>query len=222
MHERGVVTMRKHEGMALVMALVIVLLGSALISAMFDLSSAFTKTMSFERRGYVEHVAMTDYLEKAKGFIINTNNGRGLAGVLHGPGVTLSDDITSLADLQLTQAELSVDMTVQLGNGARRLVLRTYDANYRPSRVNISDWANKKDFPPSLKLDFNSIENGADLELGGTDVSNPDIEAWRQSQSQAYRDYGAYVVRVELYHNNGGRELLERDIEEGFFQAINQ
>jgi hypothetical protein len=223
-------TARRRDGMALAMALVIVLLGSALVAAMFDLSSAFSQSMTFERRGYAEHVALTDYLEKAKGFIVDFNRQREALGqpVLHGPEVSLDADvkITSLAGLQLTQddvaAALSVDTVLLLGNGRRRLVMRTYDANYYPSRVDIDDWEEKKNFPPSLKLNRDPENNASNQQKDSDNPRNETPEHWTPLQEQEYRDYGAYVIRVELLRDHNGTELLERDIEEGFFQAINQ
>jgi len=226
--------MRRREGMVLEMALIIVLVGSLLIAAMFDLSTQFTQSMTLYRSGYAEHVALTDYLEKAKGFIVQLNTQREAANadVLHGPGVSLDVVINSLSDLQLTQAAngvgaaLSVDRVVLLGNGRKRVVMRVFDANYNPHWVTSADvdWSVRKEFPPSLMLDVSSAL-GSSWDGVFITPGQPDTDKWRRVKeylAQMYRDYGAYVVRVQLYDIRDGNEILEREVEEGFFQAINQ
>jgi hypothetical protein len=150
--------------------------------------------------------------------------------VLHGSNVALDADIHAVTDLQLTQAEdriaatLSLDVPLSTPNGSKRLVMRVYDANYRPEQIKIDSWEEKQDLPPSLKLDGKAGGNGSYAD--GT-FEDPSGEGTHQETTdlsvQQYRDYGAYVVRLELYNVlDDGTRVLERDIEEGFFQAINQ
>jgi hypothetical protein len=232
--------------MGLVMALSIVVIGTVLIAAMFNLSTVFTRTATFQRRGYIEHVSMASYLEKAKGFIVQLNEGREADNmpVLHGSGLPVSLDgvnldsvtFTGMTALQLTQDEdgiadaLSIDMALHTPNGPKRLVMRVYDANYLPSWVAISNWQDQA-LPPSLMLYADDLnKNGEDLEgLDDNNLTENSIDGDNLSgggvhnKSQQYRDYGAYVVRLELYDiHNDGTGVLARDIEEGFFQAINQ
>jgi hypothetical protein len=228
--------MRRRKGVGLVMALAIVVVGTALIAAMFNLSSVFARATTWQRRGYTEHVSMSGYVEKAKGFIVELNKGRESEGlpVLHGANVSLDTEIYAVTDLQLTQTEngianaLSLDIPLSTPNGSKRLVMRVYDANYKPEQIKIASWEGKQDLPPSLKLDGSAGGNGSNTEVDGefedpSGTGQPLSPEAVNLSAQQYRDYGAYVVRLELYNVlNGGKRVLERDIEEGFFQAINQ
>jgi hypothetical protein len=66
---------------------------------------------------------------------------------------------------------------------------------------------------------MDGITGGPDTSIDGQDETS-EIDGLA---AQQYRNYGAYVVRLELYNVlHDGTRVLERDIEEGFFQAINQ
>ncbi len=223
----------RRRGMALPMALLIVIIGSALIAAMFELSSVFSRTAVIQRESYVDHITITDYLERAKGFLVNLNYQRHLTGqsVMHGPGnAALSADLHSLADLQLTQDEvwevLSVDHVVVTKNGRQRVVMQVFDVNYDPERIRmplIADLDQLERLPPSLML---VIAEDTGLGIWGTGGfssgrSAPPPVNLNDVLSESFERYGAYFIRVQLFDaSRNGRETPSHEVEETFFQTI--
>lgn len=205
---------RKRSGFILVVALIIVLLGSALSVGIFALARFMYGTDILHRRSYEEQIDLNSYIEEAKGFIVDWNNKQPSVNkpVLHGRG-GLSDDkyfaIGKLSDLQVCTPNevgnvLSREITLSEDRGvARKLLLQVYDANYRVNDVS-SSFVPNSDMPPSLYPTYLPQGGGWTTGTGGVKPKN------------LYKTYGAYLVRVELFR--GGKAL--RRAEELFFMVV--
>lgn len=226
--------LKKRRGSALLLALGIIVIGSALVAAMFELSTAFSRTAGVQHQGYFDHITVADHVERAKGFLVMINNQRELADrpVLHGPGNTsFSADITALAALQLTQNDdgiagaLSVDTGVmRTKNGSQRLIMQVYDANYNPESVTITNLDELSQLPSSLMLGLSRTEESGTVKTGTfISAGSRDPEIQNRLSGVAYEDYGAYLIRVRLFNidTNGleqGTPVYE--LEEAFFQTV--
>ena len=60
----------RREGFILVSALIIMLVGSYLILALFTLSTSFNRTALMQRQAYRDQLDAMGYVEGAKGFIL--------------------------------------------------------------------------------------------------------------------------------------------------------
>ncbi len=219
----------KRRGVALVLALVVVLVGGALIALIFEMTVRFGFTSLRQGTTYSDHLEVTGYIESAKGFIADTNVNNDQ--VMHPKGYTNIETtlITSLDMLMFDQAELSVDRVFAGSKGRQRVVMRVFDANYRANRVREPLLLNSVDMaqmPPPLSL----AEAGASMDQYITNVGNShtpttggqaidDNEVWKRF----FKYYGAYLIRVELYDiDESGTQNLTRKVEEAFFQVISQ
>ena len=133
-----------------------------------------------------------------------------------------------LSDLQVCKPQavgdaLSQDVPLRAGMGfkgfQRRLRLQVFDANYRVSDI---EFVPPPDMHPSLSpvsrigggsggLDPYEVE-GESVDPGVKPVSGDIIP------SDYYRNYGAYVIRVEIFRE--GQSTPLRRTEEAFFQFV--
>ena len=225
---------RRRRGFILVMALVIVLLGTVLSVGMLVLTEGFSRGSLFQRQAYEQHIDVASEVKRLEAFLIKTNQDRYEGGgrVLHGQGYTADDygnPIDRLEDLQVTEHPdvLSTDRI----EGHQRLVVQVYDANYRIADLTkdlLERPAELRSFPPSLLPSSFSGTGSSSSSLGS--ATDPSVGGGGASgqvtigQEKIYGIYGAYLVRVQLYTRKGGGApwRFQRGAEEGFFAVASK
>ena len=220
---------RRRRGFILIIALVVILVGTALSVRMLVLTEGFSRVSLFQRPAYEHHIDITSEVKRLEAFLIQTNEDRYEGGgrVLHGQGYT-SDDygipIDRLEDLQVTEHPdvLSTDRI----EGHQRLVVQVYDANYRIADLTkdlLGRPSELKSFPPSLlPPSFSGTGSSSSPDGSTTDPSVSGGGGSGQvtiSQEKIYGIYGAYLLRVQLYTRRDGSApwRFQRGAEEGFF-----
>jgi hypothetical protein len=214
--------MRKpRKGVALVLALVVVLVGGGVIALTFDIVSRYGCFSVSQRRIYVDHTTVLDLIQATKGWILanNVDNGK----TMHAPGFNyaaaaaapIKGSITHLNDLRFTDAVLSRDVTLSSGVGRQRAVVQVYDMLFNPEDVNeivLEDPVQMQDFPPVYKLKVRDdiVEAEGEHRAPGTGTRDAGIDLDPDR-------YGAYLIRVRLYDNAG---KLLRTVEEAFVQVF--
>lgn len=224
----------RRPGFILIMALVIVLLGTTLSVGMLMLAGDFSRISLFQRPAYEQHIDVASEVKRLEAFLVKTNQDRYKGGerVLHGQGYTADDygtPINRLADLQVTEHPdvLSTDRT----EGHQRLVVQVYDANYRIADLTkdlLERPAELRSFPPSLLPSSFSGTGSSSSSLGS--ATDPSVGGGGASgqvtigQEKIYGIYGAYLVRVQLYtrKGDGAPWRFQRGAEEGFFAVASK
>lgn len=220
------------SGFILVTALVIIFIGAVLSVGILVLANSMFATDAVNRGDYEDQIDVTRFIEQAKGFIVAQNIAlvNRDEPVLHGQGGTSNDYFVAykLSDLQVCKPQavrdaLSQDVPLRAGMGfkgfQRRLRLQVFDANYRVSDI---EFMPPPDMHPSLSpvsrigggsggLDPYEVE-GESVDPGVKPVSGDVIPA------DYYRNYGAYIIRVEVFRE--GQSTPLRRTEEAFFQFV--
>jgi hypothetical protein len=217
--------LRRDQGIALVMALVIILVGATCASLLFDITFRFFWVSQPQRNTYVNHTTVLDAIQTTKGYILSTNSADGV--VMHPPDFNYSKTIKSLSDIRFPALELSKDMRVENGVGAQRLVVQVYDIFYNANNLDaslLSDQNQMRDLPPP-------ISKMGDLSSGGDNI-RPEGE--KTISDTGGNDsigggglmldpgkYGSYLVRVLLYDvDKNDNSKLVRMAEEAFVQVL--
>ncbi|MDR1623111.1 MAG: hypothetical protein LBS00_12120 [Synergistaceae bacterium] len=222
----GKKTFRRREGVALVMALGIVLVGSIIVVMIYDVSFLFAWRSGIQQNVYMNHTTMISAIQAAKGYILQTNSDDP-NGVMHVSVVMNSGDaISSVNDLRFSDAKLSYDRTITDKAGRQILEMRVYDMFYEIDKLEDSltnDTNQMKELPPPIRLPGTGIIDGDKLADEGKSniVDKRTNEGFSGSGSLPLEKYGAYLVRVSLYDVDprGGRKLV-RTAEEAFVQVL--
>ena len=215
---------RRRQGSGLMLALVIILVASALIAVLFELAVGFSAIEVNQRYTYSDQVLAGTYIEKAKGLIAARIVKDGAA--LHPLPIddwNARPHIESLEALQVFldrtnpgNDPLSVDE--KAGKGGRRVTMRVYDLTYGGTWVpNTVDATVRAQLPtPLTLLDVATATNQTLTSVGSVyalDVKSPPNNAALSRPD--LKDIGAYLVRVELFDSNNHRLRLT---EEAFYQ----
>jgi hypothetical protein len=223
------------------LALIIVVVGSLLIAAVFSSTIQFSRLTEQQQETYMEHTRVTDYVEEAKGRISAYNSVTDEA--LHVPNIDNDAvKVQSPQDLQITAVpggepnNLSLDVT--LSGGRQAVTMRVYDVAYTADKLDssISDDMLAQMPPPMLIFRKSSMD--ADLDIGnegydgsketsgdsyffagsggsGTTFEGQDVEITRRL---SLKQLGSYLVKVELFDVEGGERRRRHLVEEAFFQ----
>jgi len=222
-------TSKKRKGFALPLALCVVAIGLLIITFMFDSVSSFTRHFSEYRQVYVDTITARSYIERVKGEIVAVNNSRVDTSetVLHGPeniDPELMPEITTLDGLLIANianngGTFQINENISV-NGPQRVEVRVYDANYNVEKL-VPDFPmnnNMNDLPPSFLVE-GGVGPSWSKEATGGEHYNPEDEI-DEGKVVAYRDYGAYLIRVRIYDLANQSEKLVRTTEEAFLQRI--
>ncbi|MDR1379124.1 MAG: hypothetical protein LBJ36_08745 [Synergistaceae bacterium] len=232
---------KRRRGMALPLALVIVLVGSTLIAFAFHATVQFRRNTERQQEVYMEHTRVTDYVEEAKGKISDYNAHTNEA--LHVPNIDNDAiKIHTPQDLQITgipgDASGSLSLDVTLPEKRQAVTLRVYDVAYSAKKLDSS-------IPPAIlaeipapMLVFRKSSLDADIPMvnqgndGSKEVSGDayffagaggsgntfegqDSEITRRL---SLKQLGSYLVKVELFDVDGGGRRRKHLVEEAFFQ----
>ncbi|MDR1875446.1 MAG: hypothetical protein LBQ90_10610 [Synergistaceae bacterium] len=221
----------RHVGTALILALIVVLVGSVLTALIFDMTFSFSWTAGVQQKSYVNHTTMVDAIQTVKGLILQTNLSGDAGGsvAMHVPVVLNSEDITNLSDLRFGGGNLSYDVAVGNGVGRQRLEMSVYDMCYEPNRLRPplrSDPMQMKELPPPIKPSKLSSAGGGGMSTDGDqNVSdkgtNENGSGGSGSGNFPVKKYGAYLVRARLFDIDArGARKLVRTAEEAFIQVL--
>jgi hypothetical protein len=215
-------------------ALVVIAIGVVMSAIIFDMGFSFFSTTMNQESLYVDHVAATDYVEAAKGWLVKYNL-ESPTGVMHAL-LRPSPDIpvTSLNDLMLDDPEgtplekryLSFDREIAYNRGAvTKIAVNVFDVHYFKENIApnlLNDPVQMRFMPPPINaVGGTAIPSGGMASEG--DATTPDVGVAEKAFSSFYPwdSYGAYVVRVQLYDvDKSGRRILKRVTDEAFFQVL--
>ncbi|MDR3231691.1 MAG: hypothetical protein LBT65_09625 [Synergistaceae bacterium] len=223
------VIFRRRRGVALVLALLVILIGSSVAAMIYDTSFNFSLQGQLQKEIYVDHTTVLDTVQTVKGFIISTNSSDTKA--MHTPNYVYSDDastISSVRALRLGPASipdsplsLSCDIVVSNGTGPQHLEVSVYDLCYKTGDLEASvrnDGDQMMELPPPFMMKGVTGGVGGVVSTGDTlvvgDLAAPlDDPAGELDMEK----YGAYLIRVRL--RDAGRRQI-RMAEEAFVQVL--
>jgi len=216
---------KSRKGVALIMALTVVLIGGAIIAITFNIVFSQAWISGEQKGGYVDHTTLRSAVESMKGRVISENITAGRTQHVHA-ALVRSADITSAEDLRFDNWLL--DVNVSSGVGPQRVVVEVYDTYFDLSQVldrNVL-LANAEFFPPSFKMEgtqSTTITNDPTLGRRGRVLGrathssvNPFISA-PTGGGLNLDHYGAYLLRARLFDRNN---KLLRTAEELFVQIL--
>lgn len=212
---------KRRSGVALVVALVVVLVGSSLMLLLFQMTTQFAFMGGQYRPIYADQVNITGYIQEAKGAISMLNAESTPPVALHawasadwgGPNM-----IRNLEDLQLTANPLlSRDV---IASDGRRVVVRVFDLFYRQEMIDagISAAELGRIPAPLTVIDPNAAAPEEVVNEGFVEEQEVKIVENQILPSTLNIDQiGVYLVRVELYRDRHSVHPL-RTAEEAFYQ----
>ncbi|MDR2527562.1 MAG: hypothetical protein LBD04_00890 [Synergistaceae bacterium] len=220
---------RSRRGVALMMALVVVLTGGVLIAITFSLVSGYVGFATEQRGSYVDHTTVLHLIQSTKAYIVSSNDFRSFdLGVMHAPGFDYSDKSSVVNDVNQLRFPATydpnldlVDIPINSGAGRQRATVQVYDMFFEADRVKdplLSNRTQMQELPPVYKLKgvgADSFESD-----GGTNVGDPSSgssDTYSEGELDPMR-YGAYLIRVKLYNHNATDPV--RVAEEAFVQLL--
>jgi len=216
---------KSRQGSALVMALVVVLVGSGLTAIIFNIAFRYAWVGTAERAGFIDHTTVLDCVQKEIAKILQTNMDAPNNIVVRSEAVwqnrqaaadgqALPNSPLSVNDLIISREQFDVSD----GVGRRNVRVTVLDMTFNPAWL---DWgamtaADLQMLPPAFRL------------LGGSTGGwgeDGNMEApWSDHNPNDPPDaplnpgiFGAYLVRVELFNTAGG---IVRMAEEAFVQTM--
>jgi len=215
------------------MALVVIIIGLVLSGLIFDIGHSFFSTALKQESLYMDHVAVRDYIEAAKGWLVkyNIDNGRVEHALLR-PRPDMP--IGSLNDLMvddpfgtlLEKRHLSFDReALYHRGGAKRVTVNVFDVHYFKENLTpglLNDTAQMRMLPPPINTVASPSGSGSGLvDIGDATDSTRGRADEKESGSYPWDKYGAYVVRVQLYDvDKNGNRVLKRVVDEAFYQVL--
>jgi hypothetical protein len=215
----------RRRGMALPMALIVVLFGSILIVGSFGFAVSFKKLATERSVHYSEQVLASDYIEKTKGVILYKMQSDNKA-----PHPSLEVDwgdrppLKTVGDLLIKKPGFYAEVT----EGNRRVLVEVFDLTYEADQLEdtiLNNPSELRRLPPMLKLTSSQLGVGNSMKNASKTpgVPNEDNPAKDETpKSRVDLDYfGAYLIRVQLFrlpYSAGDKPV--RVTEEAFFQVL--
>jgi hypothetical protein len=217
---------KAREGVALVLALAVVLVGGVIVGLTFDFVYGFSWISNEQRGGYVDHTTALSVIQAKIAQIVEANNTAGKT--MHVPALGYDNGVVLSKDNSLTLSDLrfgspwSDSVEMSSGSGPQRVVTDVFDMHFMPQWVNYDAFsgnpADMKDFPPVFNMEGKVGSGGYNPDgdhtgpgagsggVGDADDLDPD-------------SYGAYLIRVRLFDHQG---KLLRTAEEVFVQILDR
>jgi hypothetical protein len=214
----------------LILALVVVLVGSVMSGVLIHMGYSFLTSTRQQRDFYGDHVSVTDYVQAVKGQLIQANIERG--SILHGQGLDdeLESEIDSIDDLlleDLGDVKFSFEENVtSMGKVRQRVHVNVYDVHYNERQLQASlrsDDVQMKLLPAPINATGSRAASSViGSEGGGKSPGRGTFEEGAGS-SYPWDRFGAYVVRVQLFNVDAlGRTTPVRTAEEAFYQVLSR
>jgi hypothetical protein len=212
--------------MGLPTALLIILIGAALMTFAFDAAARF-RYMSFQQeRMYLDHTLVTGYIEEVKGRISKYNSEKKHAlkkDLSSGDVITMAEDLllTEVPAISGVLPQYNLNLDIPIPERQQALTLRVYDVSYAAAQVaeGISSTALAR-MPPPIPL-MRKVVGGHDGLKPGGDTEDPSVSKPGQGDytgiEKSERE-GSYLIRVELFNVVNGQKVRTRLLEEAFVQ----
>jgi hypothetical protein len=212
--------LKARKGVALVLALAVVVVGGVIIGLTFDFVYGFSWISTEQRGSYVDHTTVLSAIQAKIAQIIDDNKTAGKT--MHVPALGYDSGTTPAnGSLVLAQLRFGEPWSEEI-SGTQRVVTEVFDMHFMPEWVNYdilrSNPDEMKDFPPVFHMagvaGSGGLKNVGDHTGpgAGTGVSSGGEELDPDS-------YGAYLIRVRLYDHQG---KLLRTAEEAFVQILSR
>jgi len=219
---------KSRNGSALIMALVVVMVGSSIVAIIFNVAFRHAWVGVAERAGFVDHTTVYGFVQRESARILQTNIDEGEVAVRSeyvwnnrsalADGQPLPHPVLSLNDLIVTGP---TEFNVTDGVGRDRVRVTVFDMSFDPAWL---DWgsmtaADLNRLPPAFRM---LVGGGFGWgEDGNFDApwSNPN-DTEPNDPPLALGMFGSYLIRVELFDSTGPNAMPIRVAEEAFFQVI--
>jgi len=226
------VIFRRRKGVALMLALLVILIGSTVAAIIYDIAFTFSWQGLRQREIYVDHTTMLDAVQTIKGFIIHANSTD--MKVMHTPNYVFSDDTSKIGSpsnlrfdpVRVPDSPLSLncDVVVSNGTGIQRLKISVYDLCYKTSDLEASlrsDGNQMRELPSPFMREGVTAGGGGMNSVGDAlvvgDLAPP---LGDPGSALNLEKYGTYLIRVRLHDAEGGGRKLVRTVEEAFTQVL--
>ena len=232
------------KGLALQIALVVLLVGGILVAAIFEFTAVSTTGTTERSMRYGDQMTVAGYAEKAKGAILSEIARVGTA-IHPGPFTANVDDwqnsprpqIDSVSDLQIRfdTAPLNPALSPLVSDDRieriRRVILEVFDLTYDATQIQSSDILTDPEelrrLPPALDLNSKQRGKGTGTENLGTIIGAVDTEDALDDAEGGELDlslFGAYLIRTSIYERDANVRVDRpiRVTEEAFFQVLSK
>lgn len=226
---------KSRKGVALVMALIVVVVGGAIIAATFNFVFRYAWFSQEEKVGYVDHTMIVDTIQSAKAYIVKTNSDD--AKMMHavklephqnnwnGPNPTPLFNLNDLRIDYKNNGTISFDKAVSEsgvgGVGRSRITMAVYDMFFKPEWIDEDVLKNNpeqmKDFPPVFNMVGEVTGDSMTSEGEHKAPGSGSNDGFSSGDDLSPDTYGAYLIRVRLYDS---RNELIRTAEEAFVQIF--
>jgi hypothetical protein len=241
----GIMFFSRRRGFALQLALVVILVGSILVLAIYEFTSMALKGTTERSEIYGDQMLVAGYAEQAKGAILSEmarietaihpridsvqytelpNPGEIIAWQRERPLLNSAGELQIKFDAPPLDSALSSLVSDDRTEGGRRMVLQVFDLTYDATQISPSMLANPEEMrnlPPALSL--NSKQKGKAVGMGNEgmtdgapDIVNP-VDDLKGEELDLAR-FGAYLIRIKIFEAN----KLARLTEEAFFQVLQE
>ncbi|MDR1623171.1 MAG: hypothetical protein LBS00_12460 [Synergistaceae bacterium] len=235
----------RRRGFALQLALVVMLVGSILVVAIYEFTSMALKGTTERSVVYGDQMLVAGYAEKAKGVILSEMQRIGTAihprigsiqyTELPNPGQTIAwqaknpkrPEIHSANELQIKFDAPPLDPALNSlvsddrMEGGRRVVLQVFDLTYDATQISsiVTNPAEMQNLPPALSL--NSKQKGKSSGMGNEGMVDGDPKTGTPLDDMKGKEldlarFGAYPIRTRIFEG----DKLARVTEEAFFQVL--
>jgi hypothetical protein len=215
-----------HKGVALVLALVVVLVGGSIIALTFEFVHRFSWTSTGQRGIYVDHTTALSFIQAKIAEIVQANITAGKT--MHVPALGYDDDdddddaTPADGSLKLDQLRFgrpwSESTEMRSGTGLQRVETEVFDMHFMPEWVDYDHSSSDdiKAFPSVFNM-AGEVVSGGYGSVG--DHKGPGYAGSGSGDADELDadSYGAYLIRVRLYDHQG---KLLRTAEEAFVQIL--
>jgi hypothetical protein len=235
----------RRKGFALQLALIVILVGSILVVAIYEFTSMALKGTTGRSVVYGDQMLVAGHAEKAKGAVLSEMKRIGAAihprigsmqyTELPVPGQTIAwqanrPEVHSVDQLQIKfdapplNSALSSLVSDDRMEGGRRVVLQVFDLTYDATQISsmlVANPAAVQNLPPALSL--NSKQKGKGNGVGNEGMTDgaPDkvdpVDDLKGQELDLAR-FGAYLIRTRIFE----ADKLVRVTEEAFFQVLQE
>ena len=216
----------RRRGMGVLVALLVVVVGSVLVGGIFALT--YTASHLSQKRGeiYSDQMLISSRIERAKGSILASIDEAQVA--LHASPRGLQwksrPPIYHLNELMIDGAFLSFDETIE--KARRRIILNVFDVTYIATQIASPLREDLKDMPPMLAV-LPPASADPNIEMENEGFTEGDIE--RNDPLDDYDNaginldlFGAYLIRTQIFNTEIDSNKAYRVTEEAFFQILSR
>jgi hypothetical protein len=215
----GVNPKKTRKGVALVLALVVMVIGGAIIGLTFEFVYRFFWISTEQREIYVDHTTVLSAIQSKIAQIIEHNKGEGktmhVSALGYDSGALPANGSLSLNDLRFGDPWSKIVET-----GHHWVETEVFDMHFMADWVDYNVLKNNpaemKDFPSVFNM-AGEVGSGGYSEVGDHTAPGASNRSSGDADELDPDSYGAYLIRVRLYDRQG---KLIRTAEEAFVQIL--